>query len=377
MMQAEVSLLTEDLPGTIADELAQIKASAERGANLTSQLLLFSRKKVMQPQLVDLNSLVSTVAKMLRRLIGADVSLQLDLGKKAVKVMADPGMIDQVVLNLVVNARDAMPQGGTIRIATLEQTLSASDCEMWEGAQPGPYVGVTVTDTGTGINPEHLARIFEPFFTTKEAGKGTGLGLATVYGIVKQHKGTISVQSQLGTGTCFTILLPAVAGEAEDSGPTPQASPHRGGKETILLVEDEPLVRLMTKIALERAGYQVLEAPDGVQAVEVWKQHHADIQLLLTDLVMPGGVSGRDLAARLKTEKPELAVVFMSGYSSDIADRELVLELGENFIQKPCRLEPLMEIIRRSIDAASSGQKNRQANVLTAHQIHISTSTVC
>jgi len=351
MMQIELATSGTNLLPETRVAFDEIKADALRAANLTRQLLAFSRRQVMQVFTVDLNDVVTNLGKMLRRILGEDVRLQLSLHPLALPTRADPGLLDQVLLNLVVNARDAMPAGGRLTIETTEKTFTAAEAAALSDAVPGRYVSVRVTDTGTGMSPEVMARIFEPFFTTKEPGKGTGLGLATVFGIVKQHGGTLTVASQVGQGTTFEVFLRAgeVADLARSEAPAKPAP--SGGTETILLVEDEPVVRRLTQVVLERAGYQVLAAANGVEALKLWEQHGDRIQLLFTDIMMPEGVSGRDLAARLRAQKPALRVVFTSGYSADIAGHELDLQPGQDFLQKPALPRQLLEIVRRCLDA--------------------------
>jgi CheY-like chemotaxis protein len=256
-------------------------------------------------------------------------------------------------MNLVVNARDAMPEGGRLFIETTEIMVTEAEAAACPDASPGRHVCLRVTDTGSGIAPEILARIFEPFFTTKAPGKGTGLGLATVFGIVKQHGGWLAVESAIGKGTTFQVFL-----AASKAAPSPEAAAEhpgpRGGAETILLVEDDSAVRLLTRSLLERHGYQVLEAAHGVEALEIWEQQRDKIQLLFTDLVMPEGISGHELAARLRTRNPQLRVIFASGYSGDIAGRELCLQAGQNFIQKPASPYQLLETVRRCLDSPAS-----------------------
>jgi two-component system, cell cycle sensor histidine kinase and response regulator CckA len=350
MMQAELSASTESVPPDVQEGLQQIRASAERAANLTRQLLLFSRKQVMQPRDLDLNELVTSLARMLQRILGEDVRLQLDLHPSPLITHADAGMLDQVLMNLAVNARDAMPAGGRLIIRTFAHVVDGSLASVHREVATGDYVALSVNDSGSGIPAGVLPRIFEPFFTTKAAGKGTGLGLATVFGIVKQHRGLLQVESEPGQGATFRVLLPARTPTLQDAARATQTMP-TGGTETILLVEDERNVRLLTRVILERAGYTVVEASDGVEALKVWKQHRADVHLLFTDLVMPGGVSGRELATQLLASKPGLKVVFTSGYSADIAGRELSLRDGQNFIQKPSSPSKILEAVRCCLDA--------------------------
>jgi PAS domain S-box-containing protein len=349
-MQIDLVATVDQLPAEAREGLQQIRAAAERATNLTRQLLLFGRKQVMQPCELDLNEVVTSLAKMLQRIIGEDVSLQLHLHPAPLLLRADAGMLDQVLLNLAVNARDAMPSGGRLLIETSEKTLGEDLRRRDPDAAPGRYVQLSMSDTGSGIPPEVLPRIFEPFFTTKEPGKGTGLGLATVFGIVKQHRGWLKVESEPGRGTCFRVFLHA--GEVEADGPGREAAhpKPRGGTETILLVEDEAVVRLPTRALLERNGYRVLEAANGVEALKVWGEHRKDIALLLTDLVMPEGITGQQLARQLRQAAPRLKVLFTSGYSGETAGREIELGSGECFVPKPFSRDQLLEIVRRCLD---------------------------
>ncbi len=350
MIQADLSLMAGHLPADAREGLIQIRADADRAANLTRQLLLFSRKQVMQQRDLDLNDVVTSLAKMLQRIIGEDIRLQLNLHPRPLITHADAAMLDQVLMNLVVNARDAMPNGGKLIIETSLNVLTDSDTANIPETKPGSYVGFLVSDTGCGIPTENLSRIFEPFFTTKEPGRGTGLGLATVFGIVQQHGGAIQVESEVGRGTQFRILLPAA--ESPDASSVEKVTPlfALAGTETVLLVEDEPVLRRVTRTLLEKAGYKVCEAADGAEALRKWDEHGQKIQILLTDIVMPEGISGRDLAARLREKNPKLPVVFTSGYSSEIAGRDLNLQEGENFIQKPASPERLLAVIRRALN---------------------------
>ncbi len=350
-MQTELLRMEEGLTATAHDGLQEIRVATERAANLTRQLLLFSRKQVVQSRDLDLNEVVASLARMLQRIIGEDVRLQLHLHPTPLRTRADAGMLDQVLMNLAVNARDAMPKGGTLRLETATQVLTEAAAARHPDATPGDYVRLQVTDTGCGIPPEVLPRIFEPFFTTKEPGKGTGLGLATVFGIVQQHGGWIDVQSEAGQGTRFLIHLPALpAADAtvtsEATSPTP-----RGGTETILLVEDDPAVRKLTLATLKRHGYQVVEAGSGAAALRVWPEVRERVALLLTDLVMPDGVSGHELAQQLRADRAGLKVIYMSGYSADLAGRKLALSPSENFLQKPFPRDALLGAVRRCLDA--------------------------
>jgi two-component system, cell cycle sensor histidine kinase and response regulator CckA len=352
MMQAEVTGMAEHLPKPAMEGLQEIKAAAERAAKLTRQLLLFSRKQVMQPHQLDLNEVVTSLSQMLRRIIREDVALKLNLTSTPLMVYADAGMLDQMLMNLAVNARDAMPKGGQIVIETAAKVIDAEEAALNPEAEAGRYVWLSVSDVGCGMTPEVQARIFEPFFTTKEVGKGTGLGLATVFGIVKQHHGWLRVYSEVGKGTTFQIYLPASEVPVATALAEMAAKPRpRGGSETILLAEDDSSVRVLTRLVLERSGYHVLEAEDGAEAQQIWSEHQGQIALLLTDLVMPGGMDGRELAADLLNQKPKLKVIFTSGYSAEIAGRELKLEAGQAFIQKPASPNLILETVRICLDA--------------------------
>lgn len=327
--------------------ITEITKAAERAASLTRQLLAFSRRQIMQPKHVDLNDVVTNLVKMLERLVGEHISMQLRLHPEKLITHADAGMIDQVLLNLSVNARDSMPGGGQLLIST-----SAKKIDNHSGLDlaPGDYVSLTVSDRGCGIPEHNLPKIFDPFFTTKETGKGTGLGLATVFGIVKQHQGAITVTSEVGKGTTFEVLIPVGRPESGQLRPEVVNQFPKGGTETILVVEDEPAVRGLTKSVLEEHGYEVLDAGDGVEAVELWSKHQSRVHLLLTDIVMPAGISGLELAAKLQVSKPDLRVIFTSGYSADLAGKDLDLQEGQNFLEKPSRPDQLLATVRRCLD---------------------------
>ncbi|MEN3975277.1 response regulator [Emcibacter sp. SYSU 3D8] len=353
MMQAEMACMAEELPAEASGYLDDIRGAAERAANLTRQLLAFSRRQVLQSRSLDINRAVTSLGRMLNRLLGDDVRLHLKLHDAPLAVRADAGMLDQVLLNLVVNARDAMPSGGRITVATRISDVTAEDAAGIEGAVAGRHVRLSVADTGIGIAPDNLTRIFDPFFTTKEAGKGTGLGLATVFGIVRQHGGWVTVESQVGKGTTFHVYLPFAASDTvpgESAAPAP--APTAAGTENILLVEDEISVRVITRALLERQGYAVHEAASGVEALEVWERRERPFSLLFTDLVMPEGINGRELASRLQSRDPRLKVIYTSGYSGDVAGRELSLREGWNFLQKPYTRQRLLEAVRRALDGA-------------------------
>jgi signal transduction histidine kinase/ActR/RegA family two-component response regulator len=350
---ADLLLMGGDQLGTETSlGLKQIIAAAERAAKLTRQLLMFSRKQVMQPQPLALDGLVQDLLKMLQRIIREDIRLECVCQNESSLVEADAGMIEQVLLNLVVNARDAMPHGGLVRIATEKVALAEEAARRKPEARAGDFVCLSVSDNGTGIAPEHLQRIFEPFFTTKEVGKGTGLGLATVYGIVKQHQGWIEVSSQVGQGTTFRVFVPAIPPSAAAGAAQAMAPKLRGGTETILLVEDDASVRLVTRRVLESYGYTVCEASCGREALETWGRQAGEIMLLLSDIVMPEGLTGRDLAQQMRAEKPGLRVILMSGYSAEVMGKgtEFLRRTKTYFLQKPCPSSTLLQTVRQCLD---------------------------
>jgi PAS domain S-box-containing protein len=343
-------LLSSELEESASRSAQQISQAAERAAALTRQLLTFSRRQLIQPRKLDMNKIVGNMTDLLGRLLGEDVSLQLNYCPSPAMVEADVGMMEQVLLNLAVNARDAMPKGGrlTVRISIVD--LDEAHVQRHPEARVERFVCVSNTDTGCGIPPENLQRIFEPFFTTKEVGKGTGLGLATVYGIVKQHQGWIEVESIVGKGTTFRIYIPYVgSAQAETEKPTTQIS-IRGGTETILLVEDERSVRELVSRVLQKYGYKILPVGNGVEALETWNRHKNEISMLFTDLVMPDNMNGRELAEKLWAERPGLKVIFTSGYSSDIVGKDFKLEPGLNYLQKPYQPQALALAVRRCLD---------------------------
>ena len=337
--------------GPLAGSAEQIAQAAERAAGLTRQLLTFSRRQMMQPKQLDLNTVVSTMTKLLGRILGEDIELQFNYSRNLPLVHADVGMMEQVLLNLAVNSRDAMPTGGQLIIRISVVDLTAEGPQEHPEGRPGSFVCLSVTDTGCGIAGDVLPHIFEPFFTTKAVGKGTGLGLATVYGIIKQHQGWVEVESRVGHGTTFNVFLPggeqAVANVDAETIPE-EAS--RGGNETILVVEDEEPVRNLVCRILQASGYRVLEATSGVHALAVWKANKDKIDLLLTDIVMPDGMTGRDLAEKIQAEKPGLKAIFTSGYSSDIVGKDFVIEDEVNFLQKPYVPQKLVRVIRKCLD---------------------------
>jgi two-component system, cell cycle sensor histidine kinase and response regulator CckA len=329
--------------------LEEIKKAGERAAALTRQLLAFSRKQVLQPHVLDLNAVVSDMEKMLRRLIGEDIELRTVLEKGLGAIKADPGQIEQVIMNLAVNARDAMPAGGRLTIETENVYLDEEYAKQHISVKSGSFVMLAVSDTGTGITKETHARIFEPFFTTKEAGRGTGLGLSTVYGIVKQSGGTIWVYSEVGQGTTFKVYLPRVDEGAQEYRRSAEVEEALYGAETVLLVEDEEMVRKLARQVLEMYGYQVLEAANGGAALLICERHRGEIALLLTDVVMPE-MSGRELTGRLLQLRPEMRVLYMSGYTDNAIVHQGVLDEGTDFIQKPFSPDILARKIREVLD---------------------------
>ncbi len=347
-------LLLDDLGAADArrEDVAEIRKAADRAAGLTRQLLAFSRQQVMQAKVIDLNSLVSETENMLGRLLGEDVELATRLASDLAPVRADPGQIEQVIMNLAVNARDAMPQGGKLTIETANVDLDASYAHEHFPVRPGPYVMLAVGDTGTGMDEATQAHLFEPFFTTKEKGKGTGLGLATVYGIVKQSGGYVWVYTELGHGTTFKIYLPRVMESLAPRSSEARQAPTIGGSETVLIAEDEAAVRAVARQALERQGYTVLEAPSAEAALDLAQRHSGPLHLLLTDVVMPG-MSGRALASRLVELRPELRVIYMSGYTDEAITRHGMLEPGLTYVQKPFTPDALARKVREVLDGAA------------------------
>ncbi len=346
----QLQLMRDDLDPDARGNLQHILQAAEGASGLTRQLLAFSRKQVMQPRELDLNEVVNRQAHMLRRIIGEDISLSISASPRLPAIQADPGMVEQVVMNLAINARDAMPGGGQLRMTAGTVTLKDSDLASHPRGRPGAFVCLEVTDTGCGMPAEVLNQLFEPFFTTKEAGKGTGLGLATVYGIVEQHGGWVEVESRVDLGSTFRVFFPPLAGDRRDDGDQPAARNAGGGSETLLLAEDEAMVRSIARDYLTHLGYRVLEAESGPAALVLWAAHETEIDLLITDIVMPGGMSGPELAARLKRDRPGLGVIFSSGYSSEAKLDGLELREGENFLRKPFLLRGLAETVRRALD---------------------------
>jgi CheY-like chemotaxis protein len=330
-------------------KVEQILKAADRAAGLTRQLLAFSRKQVLQPKVLDLNAVVSDMEKMLQRVIGEDVELLAHLDPNLGSVKADPGQIEQVLMNLAVNARDAMPDGGRLTIETSNAELDAHYEATHSPIRQGPYVLMAVTDTGTGMDPATQARIFEPFFTTKEVGKGTGLGLSTVYGIVKQSEGYIWVYSEMGVGTTFKIYLPRVD-ERAAVGEKQAAGVLMGGTETVLLLEDEPALREMLRETLETNGYSVLAARDGPEALQIAATQTRRIHIMVTDVIMPG-MTGTKVADLVAMTRPEMRVLYISGYSDESITRHGLVGKGRAFLSKPFGPESLLRRVRQTLDA--------------------------
>jgi len=338
---------------TASRALKQISEAAKRAATLTRQLLLFSRKQVIQPNLVDLNAVLQNLGNMLPRLLGEDIAFEIQYEPNLPQIEADTGMLEQVVMNLAVNARDAMPKGGKLSISTVVTRINQDYVRLHPEARAGNFCCLTVADTGCGMDRKILERIFEPFFTTKEVGKGTGLGLATVYGIVKQHQGWVEVTSQVAVGTTFKVYFPAIARTLNAASSTPSGPENvAGGKESILLVEDEPALRALVREVLETYKYRVREAGSGVEALRIWDDENGKFDLLLTDLVMPEGLTGRELATQLKKRKPQLKIIFTSGYSAEVLGGDFP-QGQTNFLPKPYLPSQLAQYVRQCLDAAA------------------------
>ena len=325
--------------------------AARRSAGLTRQLLAFSRKQLLQPVVFDLNSVIVNLEPMLRRIIGEDVTIHTGAKNGPAVVSADMGQMEQVVVNLVINARDAMPRGGQLTIETAYVSFDAGDERPGRGVTPpGQYVLLTVADTGTGIPRDVIDRVFEPFFTTKEVGKGTGLGLSTVYGIVKQSGGYIWLESEVGVGTTFSVYLPQAAAEAVPQRESAQARPQLAGSETILLAEDEAAVAAVTRRTLQKAGYHVLAAANGRAALALAAQHNGRIDLLLTDVIMPE-MGGRELSDELRATRPDIRVLYMSGYTHNEIDGRGLMQKDAAFLHKPFQARELADAVRAALGA--------------------------
>jgi PAS domain S-box-containing protein len=350
-MQVDLWKMESGLLPHQAECLDEIQTAARRGANLTRQLLLFSRRQGLRPEDLELSDAINNMAKLLRRVLGEHIQMQFQYAPEPLFVRADAGLIDQVLMNLTLNSRDAMPGGGQLTIATEAVELDELAALQSPGARPGSFARLSVTDTGCGIAPEVLPRIFEPFFTTKDVGKGTGLGLATVFSIVQQHQGWINVASRPQAGASFQIYFPRLLTcPAPAGGPAGAPASPVGGGETILLVEDDDALRISVQKFLSQLGYQLFTAATGAVALHVWAEHRRQIQLVLTDLVMPGGMSGKELAERLRREAPELKIIYVSGYSAEMAAGDAVLAGGAGFLAKPFASAALAQAVRACLD---------------------------
>jgi signal transduction histidine kinase/CheY-like chemotaxis protein len=365
IIQGHAGLLlnTAALDADSTKSLKQIVAASERAAGFIRHLLMFSRKQIYRTKILDLNAVLHNLEYMLPRLLGEHITLEIRYGSDLPRIAADVAMIEQIVMNLVVNARDAMTKGGKLLIETSTVEINDAHLQLHPEAHVGRLVCLTVTDNGCGMESSVLQRIFEPFFTTKEVGKGTGLGLATVYGIVKQHRGWVEVQSKVGAGTVFKVFLPIAseAGQLSVASPT-ESEAVRGGRETILIVEDEKDLLELTREVLQQYQYRVLAASSGVEALRIWDEHNGQIDLLLTDVIMPGGVTGDELAAELKRRKPGLKTIYASGYTSAFVGRDF----GQDeitFLAKPYQPHQVAQLIRDTLDASAKGKSHQAKTV--------------
>ena len=339
------------LDDTLRPSVAEIGQAAVRASNLTRQLLLFSRRQTPQLRTLELSELVRSTTRMLGRILGEDIHLRLDCHGGQLLLSADAGMLDQILLNLAVNARDAMPRGGNLLIRTSAVDLDEAQAARQARARPGSFACLSFSDTGSGIGPDVLPHIFEPFFTTKPVGKGTGLGLATVFGIVEQHRGWVSVETRPGEGTTFHIFLPRLAHSAMPAAGIDASAPAPRGSETILVVEDEAALRALVTAMLARHGYRVITAGSGRAALDLWRSQGDKVDLLLTDIVLPGGMSGIELAQHLLEDRPLLKVVFSSGYSPELSSGGLPLGPGRKFLPKPYTPATLVATVRACLDS--------------------------
>jgi PAS domain S-box-containing protein len=348
----ELAMLQTDEDHELYSDLKEIQTAAKRSADITKQLLAFARKEIISPKQLDLNDTVESMLTMLRRLIGEDIDLIWKPAAHLWPVKMDPSQIDQILANLCVNARDAIAGVGKLIIETERKSFDQGYCREHADFTPGDYVLLAVSDNGCGMDKDILGNLFEPFFTTKEVGKGTGLGLATIYGIVKQNNGFINVYSEPGQGSTFKIYLPRLVADEDTDKAVPVKKAAAGGTETILLVEDEPTILRMTRMMLERKGYSVLSAATPTEAMEKAKNHSGSIDLLMSDVVMPE-MNGRDLAEKIILLYPEIRLLFMSGYTADIIAHQGVLDNGVAFIQKPFSMADMTEKVRAVLDSSS------------------------
>jgi signal transduction histidine kinase len=346
---SDLTLLRLDPSDPLRDNIDEVNKACDRAAGLTRHLLAFSRKQVLKPEVLNLNNTISEMSRMLLPLIGENVDLAIELSPDLWQVKADSGQIEQILANLAVNAKDAMPLGGKLAIRTCNIMLDEEIVRRYESVQSGPHVLLTMSDTGHGMSPETVSRVFEPFFTTKEVGQGSGLGLSTVYGIVKQSGGYISIDSEVGRGTTFKIYLPRVDEEVAATEVSARPSALLPGRETVLVVEDDNQVRSVAAMVLEMSGYDVLTAANGGEALLLCEQFKSKIDLLLTDMIMPG-MGGQELSKRLLRLRPGTRVVYMSGYSENANIHHGVIEEGSDFIEKPFSPEVLTNRIREVLD---------------------------
>jgi PAS domain S-box-containing protein len=364
IIQGHAGILLNSLPPNedASRSLVQISTAAERAAGFIKHLLTFSRKQVFQTMVLDLNTVLRNMENMLPRMLGEQITLETRYGTGLLSVTADASMIEQIVMNLTVNSRDAMPKGGRLLIETTALKIGPEQIRKNSEARPGDFVCLTVTDTGCGMEPKVLQRIFEPFFTTKAVGEGTGIGLATVYGIVKQHHGWAEVTSKVGVGTTFKIYLPVAHSEAVVAAvSTSKPEAIVGGRETILVVEDERNLLELVRTILEHYHYRILTASSGAEALLVWDEHHGQIDLLLTDMIMPGGMTGSDLAAGLKKRQPNLKVIFTSGYSAELVGKDMG-KGGTPFLPKPYQPQQVARLVREVLgQAPGSGRETTAA----------------
>ncbi|MGB7747309.1 MAG: response regulator [Verrucomicrobiia bacterium] len=356
VIQGYSTLLLVNKPAESGERkpLETIAAAAVRAGKLVRQLLTFSRKQFVQMNRMDIGDTLSSISDMLPRVLSEDIAVTINAAPGLPQIHADAGMIEQMLMNLAVNARDAMPDGGRLTISAELADVSPAQAENNPDARPGRFLCLSVADTGCGMTPDVLAHIFEPFFTTKPLGKGTGLGLAVVYGIAKQHGAWVEVQSQAGHGSCFQIFVPVCTVDTKADPVAPAPKPMRRGSETILVVEDEASVRDVVVEVLRSHGYQALVADSGPQALERWAQHDGKIHLLLTDMVMPGGLTGRELSERLLAQDPELKVIYSSGYSPGLAGKDIAVLRGKTFLPKPYHASKLLEKLRECLDDGSA-----------------------
>jgi len=352
VIQGHAGLMQRELEAGSAQtkSLEQISKSTARAASLIRQLLMFSRKQVMQFRYLDLNDALGNAIKMLERLVGEHVQIDFSPQESLPAIHADNSMMEQIAMNLAVNARDAMPNGGRVSISTSLEKIHRAPTPMDPDQRDGEFVCLTYSDTGTGMDTQILARIFEPFFTTKPVGKGTGLGLSTVFGIVRQHQGWVDVTSKPNQGTTFRVYFPVGQQPAEKIDLVVDTA-LRTGRETILVAEDEDALREMVVEVLRLQGYTVLEAASGRHALEVWERASRPVDLLVTDMVMPGGIMGSELAERLSSQSPRLKVIYTSGYSPGMAGKDASLLEGRNFLPKPYSIGKLAHFVRECLDA--------------------------